>query len=252
MTFPKNIYFCNKYIDERTQISVNNQIKIKIYVVNLQRRPDRLESFYNTCSFPKDKIHVVYGFDGKNYENELENEKHIYNKLSSSLLPGEKGCFISHMRIFKDIVNNKIPFGMIFEDDGIFCNDLKNKLEACICEMPPNTKILYFGGRFTPDFKMEQGTFNQITEHIVAHTNVDWYSRHCGNHDRCNDAYIISYSLAEYFIKLFESNINLDCAIDNWMVKTCMNNNIPIYNTYPLLSYTEIITKDSDIRGHLY
>ncbi len=227
------------------------QITIKIYVVNLKRRPDRLEKFYKTCSFPKEKIHVVYGFDGTNYENELDNEKNIYNTLSSSLMPGEKGCFISHIRIFKDMVANKIPFGMVFEDDGIFCHDFKNKLEHCIHEMPPSTQILYFGGRFTPDFKMQPGTFIPITENIVAHKNVDWYSRDWANHDRGAYGYIISYSLAEYFIKYFESNMHLDNAVDHFMVRICMNNNIPIYNTYPLLCYSEIATKDSDIRGHL-
>jgi GR25 family glycosyltransferase involved in LPS biosynthesis len=229
-----------------------DQITIKIYVINLKRRPDRLENFYNKCSFPKEKIHVVYGFDGKKYENELEHERHIYNKLSHNLLPGEKGVFISHMRIFKDIVNNKLPFGMIFEDDGDFCDEFKNKLELCIHEMPSDTKILYFGGRFSLDFKMAQGTFVPITENIVAHTNVDWHNRDYESHDRCNFGYIISFSLAQYFIDCFESNINLDYAIDNWMVKICMDNKIPIYNTYPLLCYSNGWSKESDIRGHLF
>lgn len=228
-----------------------DQITIKIYVVNLKRRPDRLEHFYKTCSFPKEKIHVIYGFDGKNYENELENEKHLYNKLSNNLMPGEKGCFISHIRIFKDIVANKIPFAMIFEDDGVFCDDFKNKLEKYIHEMPLNTQILYFGGRFTPDFKMATDTFVPITEHIVAHTNVDWHNRDCGNHDRCTFGYIISYSLAKYFIDCFEANFYLDNAVDHFMIRICMNNKIPIYNTYPLLSHSNCCTTDSDIRGHL-
>ena len=227
-------------------------MEVKIYVINLKRRNDRLECFYDTCAFPKDRIHVVYGFDGKNYENELENEKHIYNQMPSHLLPGEKGCFISHLRIFKDMVNKHIPWGLIFEDDGVFCDDFKNQLELCIHEMPPNTKILYFGGRFAPNFKMEPGTFDPITEHIVAHKNVDWHSRNCGNHDRCTFGYIISMSLAQYFIDCFESNMYLNVhAIDNFMIKTCMDAQIPIYNTYPLLCYSNCYTNNSDIRGEI-
>lgn len=155
------------------------------------------------------------------------------------------------MRIFKDIVANKIPFGIVFEDDCVFCDDFKNKLELYIREMPPNTKILYFGGRFTPDFKMEPGTFDPITEHIVAHKNVSWYDRNYHNHDRGTFGYIISISLAQYLIDCFESNMYLDIAHDNWMLKTCMDNNIPIYNTYPLLCYSDGYSKDSDIRGHI-
>ena len=117
--------------------------------------------------------------------------------------------------------------------------------------MPSDTKILYFGGRFTPDFKMDQGTFIPISEHIVAHTNVNWHNRNYHNHDRCNFGYIISYSLAKYFIDCFESNIHLNFAIDNWMLKICMDNNIPIYNTYPLLCYSNGWSNESDIRGHL-
>jgi GR25 family glycosyltransferase involved in LPS biosynthesis len=228
-----------------------NPDRIKKYVINLKRRPDRLDNFYRTCSFPKENIELVYGFDGKNYESEQEIEKNIYNKLSSNLMPGEKGCFISHIRIYKDIVANKIPFAMIFEDDGIFCDNFKNKLQQCVREMPLSTQILYFGGRFTPDFKMQQGTFIPITEHIVAHTSIDWYSRDYGSHDRCTFGYIITSSLAQYFINCFESNIYLDHAIDNWMLRICMDNKIPIYNTYPLLSYSQVNSKDSDIRGHL-
>jgi GR25 family glycosyltransferase involved in LPS biosynthesis len=155
------------------------------------------------------------------------------------------------MRMFKDIVANKIPYAIIFEDDGNFCHDFKNKLEVCIREMPSDTKILYFGGRFSPDFKMAPDTFVPITEHIVAHTNVDWYNRNDCNHDRCTFGYIISCSLAQYFIDCFEANFYLNFAIDNWMLKICMDNKIPIYNTYPLLCYSEILAKDSDIRGHL-
>jgi GR25 family glycosyltransferase involved in LPS biosynthesis len=225
--------------------------EIDKYVINLKRRPDRLENFYKTCSFPEENIKVVYGFDGKNYDNELETEKKIYNKLSSNLMPGEKGCFISHIRIYKDIVAKKIPFAIIFEDDGVFCDDFKNQLEICIHEMPSDTKILYFGGRFTPDFKMHPVTCLPITEHIVAHTNDDWHNRNFVNHDRCTFGYIISYSLARYFIDCFEGNFYLDCAIDNWMLKICMNNKIPIYNTFPLLSHSNCCTADSDIRGHL-
>lgn len=224
---------------------------MKTYVVNLKRRPDRLDNFYNACSFPKEEIEVVYGFDGKNYDNELETEQTLYNKLSDDLLPGEKGCLISHLRIFKDIVDKKIPFAMIFEDDAIFCDDFKYKIEQCIDEMPKDTKIVYFGGRFGPNFKMTPGSFVPISENIVAHKNVNWYDRDCGNHDRGTFGYIISYSLAEYLVSYFDANIYLDFALDNFMLKICMNNSIPIYNTYPLLCYSHVNSTDSDIRGHL-
>lgn len=218
------------------------------YVINLKRREDRLQKFYDTIPFPKDNIQVVYGFDGKNYENENEEEKNIYNKLPNQLNPGEKGCFISHIRIYKDIIKKNIPYSIIFEDDAILCDDFKNKLQIVIDEMPTDTQILYFGGRFSQDFRMEQHTCRNITQNIVAHNNVNWNHRDQGNHDRTTHSYIISNTLAKQFIQYFENNVELYLAVDHWMIKYCMNNQIPIYNSYPLLCYSDACSPDSDIR----
>jgi GR25 family glycosyltransferase involved in LPS biosynthesis len=222
---------------------------VKQYVINLKRRPDRLNNFYNSYPFDKNNVEVVYGFDGKNYDNEDESEKQLYNKLSNSLMSGEKGCFISHFRIFKDIVNKNMPFAVIFEDDGILCENFKDKINNIINEIPKDFQILYFGGRFTSDFKMAPGTFTTVSNNIVSHAKIAWENRDWGNHDRCTQGYIISYNLAKYFIECYNLNKYLDCAIDHWMLKICMNNNINILNSYPLLSYSEVNSKDSDIRG---
>jgi glycosyl transferase family 25 len=224
----------------------------KIYVINLKRRPDRLQKFYDVVPFPQESINVVYGFDGKNYENESEEDKLMYNKLGHSLLPGEKGCFISHIRIFKDIIENNIPFGIVFEDDAILCEDFKSKFELLVNEMPTDTQMLYFSGRFTPEFKMEENTFTKVTENIVAHNKVEWGNRNQDNHDRCTHGYIISQSLARKFVGFFENNVDLGLPVDHWMVKMSMNNEISIYNSYPLLCHSAACSPESDIRGILH
>lgn len=223
----------------------------KIYVINLKRRPDRLQQFYESVPFPQGLINVIYGFDGKNYENEREAEKMLYNKLANSLSAGEKGCFISHIRVFKHVIESNIPFGIVFEDDPILCEDFKSKFELLVNEMPTDTQILYFGGRFTPDFKMKENTFTKVTENIVAHNKVEWKNRNGINHDRTTHGYIISQSLARDFIRYVENEVDLYLPIDHWMIKTSMNNDINIYNSYPLLSYSLACAKDSDIRGDI-
>lgn len=225
--------------------------KLKQYVINLKRRPDRLQYFYDNYPFDKNNVEVVYGFDGKNVEQENKDEVNIFNKLSRSLMSGEKGCFISHLRIYKDIVDKNIPFAVVMEDDGIFCENFKEKINQVVNEMPNDCQILYFGGRFEPYFKMESGTFESISNNIVSHNQITWEQRNCMNHDRGTYGYIISYNLARFFINTYNANVHLDLAIDNWMLKTCMNNNIKILNANPLLCHSPACTTDSDIRGHL-
>jgi len=222
--------------------------QIQIYVINLKRRPDRLQKFYERLDFPTDNINVIYGFDGKNYKKESLDEINLFNKISNNLKLGEKGCFISHIRIYKDIVKRNVPFSIIFEDDCIFCNDFKSKIEKIINEMPYDTEILYFGGRDIEYFKMKEGTYSQITESIVTHKNMNWCNRDCYNDDRTLHAYIISHKLANKLIKFIENNHSLNIPIDHWIIMLCMDNNIPIYNSNPLLCYSEFISKDSDIR----
>jgi hypothetical protein len=41
---------------------------MKKFVINLKRRPDRLETFLQRC--PYHDVEIVYGFDGKNPELE--------------------------------------------------------------------------------------------------------------------------------------------------------------------------------------
>ena len=117
--------------------------------------------------------------------------------------------------------------------------------------MVGDCQLLYFGGRFEPYFKMEPGTFINVSNNIVSHVQINWEQRSWRDHDRTTHGYIISYNLAKFFIDCFNKNMYLDCAIDNWMLKICMNNNIKILNANPLMTYSCEKAKDSDIRGHL-
>lgn len=226
---------------------------IKIYVINLKRRTDRLEKFYKNFedfSFDKEKIEVVYGFDAKNAENESYIEKTIFNNLPNNLTKGEKGVFISNIRIYKDIIDKNITFAIIMEDDAYFCKDFKTKLDKVINEMPLNTEILYFGGRFYADFRMQEGTFIQISDNIVQHDySAGWNAI---NHDRCNYGYIISNSFAKCLVQAFEKNINVNYAVDDFIVRTCRNHNTLIYNSCPLLVHGDAYSIESDIRQSNY
>ena len=156
------------------------------------------------------------------------------------------------MKTYKEIIRNgNNNFSIIFEDDCFFCEDFDNKINRIIDEMPKDTQILYIGGRSTPYFKMQPNTYIPITENIVAHKLSNWNNRNWDNHDRTTHGYIISNELAAKFIDYCKNNYNFHSilsAIDHWMIKTCIDHNIPIYNSYPLLCFTNDNLLDSDIR----
>ena len=138
---------------------------IEKFVINLKRRPDRLKKFRDTC--PLKDVKVIYGFDGSFPNNEeSEKERELFNKISLSL-PGERGVFISHLRIYQNIIEHNIPFALIMEDDAIFCKDFYTRCLNVLCDIPNTTDILYIGGRFTSEFQMK--SCNKVSDNIVEH-----------------------------------------------------------------------------------
>lgn len=122
---------------------------MKKFVINLKRRPDRLELFVKQC--PYVDVEVIYAFDGKNPELESKKERKLLLNFPKSLKPGEIGCAISHLRIWKRIVNENINLAMIFEDDCNFEPNFKEFIDNLV--LPPDFKIVFPGGRFSRNFK---------------------------------------------------------------------------------------------------
>jgi GR25 family glycosyltransferase involved in LPS biosynthesis len=217
---------------------------IKKFVINLKRRTDRLEAFQKNCPF--NDVEIVYGFDGKNINSEASPLERIMTKQFRDLRNGEIGVFISHMRIFKSIVENNYPMALIFEDDAIFCDNFLDKFNCLLKDIPSDTSILYVGGRFTPNYCMTDGTM--VTSNIIKHNIPDklWIGSSMDK-DRTMHAYIISFNLAKlcldnYYLPRFIKN-----AVDAWILDVCLSNSIKIYNSYPLLCHSPI-QGDSDIR----
>lgn len=54
------------------------------------------------------------------YETLQNNTKRGKRTYHSELISGAIGCYLSHIRIYKKIVEDNIPYAIIFEDDVRF------------------------------------------------------------------------------------------------------------------------------------
>ena len=219
---------------------------IKKFVINLKRRPDRLELFKKMCPF--DNVTVIEGFDGKNMKDETSAiEKEMASRFVG-LDPGEIGCYLSHLRVFNAIRKENLPYALIFEDDAIFCDNFLESYSKLLKEFPSDADILYIGGRFEPQFKMRDNT--RVSDNIVKHRIEN--NRILGissDTDRTTHAYIISNKFATCFTGEFYKPICHNRAIDSYLLAFCSSNKFTIYNADPLLCHSPIIS-DSDIRTY--
>lgn len=88
------------------------EMVMKLYVVNLDRRADRLRDITEVFKQNNIDFNRVPAVDGKDYAAKL-------NKWEYSMTPPEVGCFYSHMNCFKLIAEGESEYGVIFEDDVI-------------------------------------------------------------------------------------------------------------------------------------
>lgn len=231
-------------INKHTLFRIMNDIKK--FVINLKRRPDRLELFEKRCPF--NDVTVIEAFDGKNIKDEGSAiEKDMVTRFSR-LEPGEIGCFISHLRIFNIMRRENLPYALIFEDDAIFCDNFLDLYSKVMKEFPSDAHILYIGGRFDPEFKMRDSTkiSDTIVKHRIENNRILGLPDHT---DRTTHAYIVSNVFATKFTGEFYKTLYHSQAIDSYLQAFFIKHGFTMYNSYPLLCHSPMIS-DSDIRIH--
>ena len=114
----------------------------EIFLVNLERRPDR----YERMKYNFDQLGIDYkwvpAMDGRKITEELLAEAGIKMLPEFSepyhgraLTYGEIGCFLSHYRLWQQIVEEELDLVLIFEDDIKFEPYFISKLEYLKSEL---------------------------------------------------------------------------------------------------------------------
>ena len=163
-----------------------------ILVINLKRNKDRLTNFNNNLHNNDFNINVIEAFDGylicnKEY-HDIKNDK---NKFQGYQLTrkGEYGCWNSHIKCYKYIVDNAIEWCVIMEDDAILKPNLSNKFKNLL--IPSDADIIYIHKGCTR-FK------NKPTNIPNYNIFIDGWGTH---------GYIISYRCAKKILDSIYSKI---------------------------------------------
>lgn len=190
------------------------------YIINLDRNSDRLKTsseritaagFTNVKRFT-----AVNAKDGhalfKGWEM-LQFPKLAY-KYDMSIITeiGVQGCLLSHFAIWKEMIDNKIPYMIVFEDDIIFHPEWNILAPQYFEKTPKDYDMLYIGNR------------NDNLKHCCIQKNVPAY---------CTHALLMTYNGVK---KLWDILLNLSIGmypIDD-MIRGIMIRQHP---EYPLVNY---------------
>lgn len=187
-------------------MSLNNYFD-KIFVINLDRRKDRL-AFANK-EFKK--INTTFerfsAFDGS-----VNTPPH-----GLSINRGEYGAYNSHLNLLKYIIENKIERSLICEDDVVFCDDFINQFEAYHKQLPENTSLYYLSAN------NERANLEKVSDNIFK--TVGSLALH---------AYSVDLKAAEDLVRRLESDY-FDIPVDDVFIEHHKYNKTYIF--YPNLAW---------------
>jgi GR25 family glycosyltransferase involved in LPS biosynthesis len=131
-----------------------------VYLINLKRKPERLRNFikaYNATDLRAKKFIRVEAVDGQQIPlesymtpgafDEMNNTlKRGYRTRHNQLTPGGVGCYLSHMKIFKNLVASEKNFALVFEDDIMFNIDhIFESVNSLLMQVPDDWDMILLG-----------------------------------------------------------------------------------------------------------
>ena len=211
-------------------MSMVNQIPI--FIINLDRRPDRMAAMSERLDeLPFQRVSAVDGqnLEGSKYDLQIKNYKMTLNEIA---------CILSHKKIWQNIIDNKIPYACILEDDVYLSRSFPEFMTNTdwLPDIFDVIKIETFMQRVYFPFKKKKARNRHLRQLLSLHYG--------------SAGYIFSRHGAE---KLCEIAQQMDRPVDHLLfVKDSSNENLKVLQLIPALCIQESVINinrlpDSDI-----
>lgn len=201
-------------------------IIMKIFVVHYAKLIERRENMIRQLLINDLEAEFVTQYD----RNNISNDDHKIFSLNKIQSDRNKAIVLSHLFCYNEITN-KYDYALVLEDDAIFDNKFKEKLDKYVYQLPNDWDMLFIGN----------GCNLHIPYDIVKKSNTNIFKK-CleptfwgGNGaTRCTDSYLISKKCASKIIEFIE-HTKIDNAIDWWLNDVCRKYNFNVYWAEPTI-----------------
>lgn len=216
---------------------------IKAHVINLEKNKERYERFMGSYDLKEIPIERFDAIVGKDLDPEKHLSKNAYNKLllmekrgyrtqHSELSRGAIGCYLSHVELYKKLINDNCEYYLIFEDDAILLPDSYNTILEILKTAPKDWDIINlsvgYGYTHYKDF---------VSYEYIKYKH--FYGTLC---------YIINKKGARKFLEEFESK-PMTMQIDSKMSHMIQNDKLVMYGckNYCILERSYYIGTDIQV-----
>jgi len=214
----------------------------QIFVINLERRPDRLQEFNDRAiqaGLSLDKITTIKAVDGDTLKGdspssfklrddliiEFNNTPHqLFEGNDFNYRCGVMGCALSHLALYKHI--SGLPDGryMIFEDDVHFFDGFIGRWNTIVEQIPDDIDFVYLGG------SCYVGMLRKVYNSVLGYPSL------LDRQYQCTFSYCITPKGARTLLDLI-LRYKMKRAID-WVLRDFYRaKDIILYQTIPELCY---------------
>ncbi len=220
-------------------------------IINLKRRGDRLEKFRSAHPEWSGLVRVHEAVDGR----ALEMTPAVAALFKPNDFHWKKavlGCALSHLGVWKGIVNGKVPENstigndfncLVLEDDVLFKGDFLQRWPAAAAMIPADYDILYLGGVLPPN----KPAFEKLLEPVNAHWSRVKEHTLFGQREPnryfhfCNYSYIMRKSAAQKLLASIEARGGYHTSADHMIC-----NEVSMFKHYVLTPLAAGCYQDDD------
>lgn len=144
---------------------------IPIHVINLPKRTDRRYKVVKALHQAKlTNYTFINAIDGLTLDLSSMERDGLVDRTTRHLTRGECGCYLSHLSIFRDILNSNKELHLILEDDVQFARQFKQQLNELLVRITNvEWDIFYVGVTYDGEIK---GKF--IDDDLCFPTSLIW------------------------------------------------------------------------------
>jgi GR25 family glycosyltransferase involved in LPS biosynthesis len=194
------------------------------YVINLDRRADRLEKFLTTHSDISGVVERWQATDGKTLQLTPELAK-LFGPNDFYWKKAVMGCAISHLGLWWKLLNEKpdIENFLIFEDDARLITGWQETLQLSMNHIPDDYDVLYLGGILPPNRQLFDKILEPVTKYYSRIRPHQFFGQPSPTpyFHSCAYAYIISRKGAQKVIESLQEKSGYWTSADHMLCSPC-------------------------------